>query len=107
WTWNNDWMRYNYNWARWYPDLTPGRYEGFVYVPEQHATTTKARYWISHAGGYTMRLLDQSANRGRWVSLNVYQFGGTRNDYVSLADVTYESWISRQIAFDAVKFVPR
>jgi len=107
WTWNNDWMRYNYNWARWYPDLTPGRYEVFVYVPEQHATTTKARYWISHAGGYTMRLLDQSANRGRWVSLNVYQFGGTRNDYVSLADVTYESWISRQIAFDAVKFVPR
>jgi hypothetical protein len=107
WTWNNDWMRYNYNWARWYPDLTPGRYEVFVYVPEQHATTTRARYWISHAGGYTMRLLDQSANRGRWVSLNAYQFRGTRSDYVSLADVTYEPYLSGMIAFDAVKFVPR
>jgi hypothetical protein len=107
WTWNNDWPRHNYNWARWNPNLQAGRYEVFVHVPDGYATTAQARYWISHSGGYTMRLLDQAANRGRWVSLGMYQFRGTGADYVSLADVTYEPWISRQIAFDAVKWVLR
>jgi hypothetical protein len=107
WTLNNDWPRYNYNWARWYPNLEPGQYEVFVHVPDRYTTTAKARYWISHSGGYTMRLIDQSANRGRWVSLGMYQFRGAKEDYVSLADVTYEPWISRYIAFDAVKWVPR
>jgi hypothetical protein len=107
WTLNNDWPRYNYNWVRWYPNLEPGRYEVFVRIPDQYATTARARYWISHSGGYTMRLVDQSANRGRWVSLGTYQFRGAKEDYVSLADVTYEPWISRYIAFDAVKWVPR
>lgn len=107
WTWNNDWPRHNYNWGRWYASLQPGRYEVFVHIPDQYATTAEARYWISHSGGYTMRLLDQSANRGRWVSLGMYQFRGTSADYVSLSDVTYEPWISRQIVFDAVKWVLR
>jgi hypothetical protein len=107
WTRNNDWPRHSYNWARWYPDLQPGRYEVFVHIPDQYATTARARYWISHTGGHTMRLIDQSSNRGRWVSLGMYQFRGTSDDYVSLADVTYETWISRYIAFDAVKWVPR
>lgn len=107
WTWNNDQVRPHYNWARWAPDLTPGRYEIFIYVPERNATTSQARYWISHLGGYTLRVLDQSANRGRWVSLGAYQFRGTSSDYVSLADVTFESYLSRSIAFDAVKWVSR
>jgi len=107
WTRNNNQRRDNYNWARWYPDLAPGRYEVFVYIPERYTTTSKARYWVSHRDGYKLRLVDQSANGSRWVSLGTYWFRGTRDDHVSLSDVTYEPYLSRLIAFDAVKWVPR
>ena len=107
WTRNNDRPRYNYNWARWYPDLAASRYEVFVHVPTAYASTTQARYWVSHSGGYTLRVVNQSANRGGWVSLGTYHFRGTRADHVSLSDVTYERYLSKMIAFDAVKWEPR
>jgi hypothetical protein len=107
WTRNNDRARTNYNWARWYPDLAPGRYEVFVYIPERYTTTSGARYWVSHRDGYAVRPVDQSANGDRWVPLGTYWFRGTRDDSVSLADVTHERYVSRLIAFDAVKWVPR
>ncbi|MFW6063045.1 MAG: PA14 domain-containing protein [Chloroflexota bacterium] len=107
WTKNNDRVRSNYNWARWYPDLAAGRYEVFVYIPERYTTTSAARYWISHEGGYSLRVVDQSANGDRWVSLGTYSFGGDDDDYVSLSDVTYERYLSRLIAFDAVRWVAR
>lgn len=107
WTRNNDRWRPNYNWARWYPDLAPGRYEVFVYIPERYTTTSRVRYWVSHRDGYTLRLVNQSTNGDRWVSLGTYWFRGSRDDYVSLADVTYEPYVSRLVAFDAVKWEPR
>ncbi|MGC9335263.1 MAG: PA14 domain-containing protein [Anaerolineae bacterium] len=107
WTKNNDYVRSNYNWARWYPNLKAGRYEVFVYVPHRFTTTAKARYWISHADGYKMRIVNQSAYSNQWVSLGTYRFQGNKNDYVSLADVTYEPYLSRLIAWDAVKWVRR
>jgi hypothetical protein len=78
-----------------------------VYVPERYTTTARARYWISHRNGYTLRVVDQSAHGGRWVSLGTYRFRGSKSDYVSLADVTFEPYLSRLIAFDAAKWVPR
>ena len=108
WTRNNDRQRSDYNWARWYADLAPGRYEVFVHVPERYTTTSSARYWVSHRDGYTLRLVDQSANGSRWVSLGTYWFTGPgSHDHVSLSDVTYEPYVSCLIAFDAVKWVPR
>lgn len=107
WTRNNDRRRYNYNWARWYPDLEPGRYEVFVYIPERYTTTSNARYWVSHANGFALRRVSQSANGDAWVSLGTYAFRGNDRDYVSLADVTYERYVSRLIAFDAVRWEPR
>ncbi len=107
WTKNNDRVRPNYNWARWYPKLQARRYEVFVYIPYRYSTTAQARYWISHTGGLTLRIVNQSANGDRWVSLGTYSFRGTSDDYVSLADVTFEPYLSRLIAFDAVKWVPR
>ena len=107
WTKNNDWVRPNYNWARWYPGLRAGRYEVLVYIPHRFTTTAKARYWVSHADGMTLRIVNQSAYSNQWVSLGTYRFRGTNDDYVSLADVTYETYLSRLIAFDAVKWVPR
>ena len=107
WTQNNARAQSGYNWGRWYPTLNSGRYEVFVYIPDRYTTTSGARYWVSHAGGYTLRVVNQSANGGRWVSLGTYQFHGTNEDYVSLADVTYEPYLSRLIAWDAVKWEPR
>jgi hypothetical protein len=107
WTRNNDMVRANYNWGRWYPDLVAGTYEVLVYIPERYSTTTGARYWISHRDGYTLQVINQSALGGQWVSLGTYRFQGTRGDYVSLSDVTFEPYISRLIAFDAVRFERR
>jgi hypothetical protein len=107
WTRNNDRARYNYNWARWYPDLSPGRYEVFAYIPERYTTTSRARYWVSHRDGLTPRIVDQSTNGDCWVSLGAYWFRGDGEDRVSLADVTYEPYVSRLVAFDAVKWEPR
>jgi len=107
WTWNNRTVAANYNWARWYPRLAPGRYEVYVYIPERYTTTANARYWVVHSGQYTLRTVNQSRTGSQWVYLGTYTFVGDGNEYVSLADVTYETYRSRLIAFDAVKWVPR
>jgi len=107
WTQNNDWARPGYNWGRWYPSLSAGRYEVFVYIPNRYSTSGRARYWISHAGGFTLRVVNQSAYSDRWVSLGTYTFRGDSRDYVSLADVTGETYLSRLLAWDAMKWVAR
>lgn len=107
WTLNNDWARQDYNWGRWYPNLSAERYEVFVYIPERYTTASAARYWISHADGFTLRVVNQSESGSRWISLGTYRFRGDDRDYVSLSDVTYESRLSRLVAWDAMKWEPR
>lgn len=107
WTYNNYSVQPYYNWARWYPSLQAGWYEVFVYVPYWYTTTSHARYWIRHASGYTLKIVDQSTTGGQWVSLGTYAFTGTSTDYISLSDVTYEPYRTRLIGFDAVKFERR
>jgi hypothetical protein len=112
WTFNNDWARTGYNWARWYPHFETstgaGKYEVFVYIPDRYTTTGRARYWVSHSGGYTLKILNQSLYHDQWVSLGTYTFRGSATlDYVSLSDVTGETRLSRLVAWDAVKWVPR
>jgi hypothetical protein len=107
WTRNNRSEQPNYNWARWYPALNQGRYEVFVYIPYRYTTTSAANYWVSHRDGFTKVVVDQNANGDKWVSLGTYNFRGTEQDYVSLNDITGESLLSRLIAFDAMRFVPR
>ena len=91
WTTNNYNANSNYNWGRWYPKLAARKYEVFVYIPHRFTTSGQARYWINHADGYTLRIVDQSAYSNQWVSLGTYRFRGTSEDYVSLADVTFET----------------
>lgn len=111
WAWNKSWYtRYywpGYNWARWYPDLAAGRYEVFVYIPERYTTSAEARYWVRHRDGFAVRIVDQSANGDRWVSLGTYWFSGDGEERVSLATPNHEADRSRLLAFDAVKWVPR
>jgi hypothetical protein len=104
WTYNNNTAQYDYNWARWYPELRAGWYRVYVYIPYWYTTTGQARYWISHAGGYTLRVVDQSDYDDEWVYLGRYRFEGNNEDYVSLADATYEPYRTRLIGFDAVKW---
>lgn len=94
-----------YNWGRWFPDLDPGAYEVSVFIPQRFTTTAQARYWISHSEGYTLRVVDQSANGNRWVTLGTFVFDGRGSDFVSLADVTYERE-ARLVAYDAVRWTP-
>jgi hypothetical protein len=107
WTRNNDYVRPNYNWGRWYPNLSAGRYEVFVYVPSNYANTTQARYWVSHRDGYTLKIINQNAYSDQWVSLGTYTFVAGNTNYVSLSDVTYETYLSKMVAWDAVKWEPR
>jgi hypothetical protein len=111
WARNKNWfVRYQwpgYNWGRWYPNLAPGRYEVFAYIPDRYTTSTEARYWIKHSGGYTLRIVDQSANGNRWISLGTYDFNGDGEDRLSLATPTHEADRSSLLAFDAVKWVRR
>ena len=107
WTYNNDYARGNYNWARWYPSLAAGRYEVFVFIPAKNATTTSARYWVSHRDGFTLKVVNQLNYSDQWVSLGTYWFRGNSNDYVSLSDVTGESYLTRIVGFDAVKWESR
>jgi hypothetical protein len=107
WTYNNYNIQAYYNWARWYPKLAAGYYQVYVYVPYQYSTTAQARYWVVHAGYYTLKIVNQSTLGDQWVSLGTYYFNGLGSEYVSLADVTYETYHTRLIAFDAVKWVPQ
>lgn len=107
WTQNNDWARPQYNWGRWYPSLRAGRYEVFVYIPDRFSTTSNAVYWVSHAGGFTKRLVNQNNYSEQWVSLGIYNFQGTAKDYLSLSDVTGERYLSRLVVWDAAKWEAR
>jgi hypothetical protein len=108
WTWNNDVVRTGFNYGRWYPALVAGaRYEVFAHIPNLFSTTGKARYWVAHADGFTLHPVNQNLPGPYWASLGTYRFTGTSSDYVSLSDVTYETRLSRMVAFDAMKFEPR
>jgi hypothetical protein len=107
WTFNNDILRPGYNYARWYPQLSTGSYEVFAHIPNQFSTTGNARYWISHANGFTLHPVDQNRPGPYWASLGTFNFAGTSGDYVSLSDITFEPRLSRIVASDAVKWEPR
>jgi hypothetical protein len=93
--------------AWWYPRLAAGRYEVFVFIPDRYTTTSSAVYLVSHAGGAAQRIVSQSANGGRWVSLGAYDFRGDDRDFVSLSAATGEGKGARLVGFDAVKWTVR
>ena len=108
WTFNNTYAAPSYNWARWHPTLSaPGNYEVSAYIPSGLASTLNARYWIYHAGRYDLAPRSQVFYANQWVSLGTYYFSAAGGEFVSLSDVTYECYLCRTLAWDAVKFSPR
>ena len=96
------------NWARWYAPLTrAGNYEVSVYLPAGLGTTLNARYEIAHGNTHDFRALNQSLYAKQWVSLGIYHFSATGDEYVSLSDVTYEPSQSTRVVADAVRFTAR
>ncbi len=96
------------NWGRWTPTLsTPGNYEVFVFVPSNYATTRNARYTVYHNGLWNTRSVNQYIYYDQWVSIGTFYFNAAGGEFVFLPDITYEPYLSRRIAFDAIKFVYR
>mgnify|MGYP005852740673 CR=1 FL=1 len=96
-------------WARWDPRLPkPGRYEVSVFVPDRHATTTRARYKIHGVvgrPGETVAEVNQSRYTDLWVSLGVFDFDPVADPtagVIFLNDLTGEK--GREVAFDAIRW---
>ncbi|MGQ9585730.1 MAG: golvesin C-terminal-like domain-containing protein [Anaerolineae bacterium] len=93
------------NWAVWDPTLSlDGCYQVEAYVPFYYYATSNANYEIHHRDGYTFRSVDQWANPNRWVALGNFPYLVGSPDYVLLSDITYEAYLSRWIAFDAIRW---
>ena len=96
------------NWARWYAPLAhAGTYEVSVYVPAGIGTTIDARYEIAHRDTHDFRAFNQSLYAKQWVSLGVFYFAATGDEYVALSDVTYEPFQTTRVVADAVRFAAR
>ncbi len=99
------------NWAIWRPDLPiAGMYEVFVHIPACSGEgipeyTESAQYRLYHRDGGRMLVVDQSAERGRWVSLGVFRFRQGTSGYLYLNDIAADHW--RSLWFDAARWVLR
>jgi uncharacterized protein (TIGR03382 family) len=85
-----------------------GRYRVEVYTDASLAQTQRARYTVTHAGGTTEVVIDQSATTG-FQSLGEFDFTADAPGSVHLGDNTGEAYISSAkiaIMFDAVRVTP-
>ena len=95
-------------WAEWRDELPQnGLYEIAVFLPNRHATTTRARYKVHGIVGTTTEVvidINQHRNRNAWVALGVFDLDRHMENAgrVFLNDVTGET--DKEIAFDAVRF---
>jgi hypothetical protein len=91
-------------WAEWRPALpTAGQWEVWAYIPNHHATTTYARYRISHLDGQTEAPVNQSGYNNEWAILGTYRFAPGQG-YVRLTNFTGEFGKRRMVGFDSICF---
>ena len=104
WTYNSVYQVFNY--ATWTPNLPgAGYYDVSIYVPRNYADTRSARYRVFHNGQRHDVWIAQSLYFDKWVKLGQFYFSGQGGEYVYLSDNTHETYASRRLAFDAIKFV--
>lgn len=104
WTWNS--RTQTYNWAKWFPYVSvPGNYDVYVYIPSRYHGSKSARYVVSLNGAQHARVVNQNNYYNQWVSLGTYYLSGGSGEYVYLSDATGETYGTRFVGFDAVKFV--
>lgn len=105
WTYTNGSTVSNY--ATWTPNLpADGVWQVQVFVPAPHATTTNARYVVTHNGQQSVVPVNQNNIYNDWVTLGYWYFPPYTVRYarVALDDATNESPY-REIGFDAVRFI--
>lgn len=104
WTYNSVYQVYNY--AKWTPNLPgAGYYDVYAFVPRNYADTRSARYRIFHNGQRDDVWLGQYKYFDQWAKLGTFYFHDGGGEYVYLSDNTHESYATKRIAFDAMKFV--
>jgi len=97
-------------WARWDPQIRQsGWYTIEAFVPNQHATSGKARYkvhGIRGASGETILTLPQAYYNNDWATLGTFQIDAAAKDpgVIFLNDWTFEP--GREVAFDAIRWRP-
>lgn len=105
--------------ATWNFPGTPGRYNIFVYVPNNHATTDAAQYTIRHTESPDRSWSKQSAwaavdqsdypniYHSSWVYVGTYYFSNQYGtDYVRLESQPLDPVTDTMMAADAVRFAP-
>ena len=103
-TYNNDGYGDD-NVGTWRPNLpVSGTYEVSAYIPWNHGTTTHAHYTVFAADGIHDIAVNQNALSNVWVSLGTYPLSSGTAGYVRLVDTTGETYNTKQIGFDSVKF---
>ncbi len=104
WTYNSVYQVYNY--ASWTPTLPgAGYYTVYAFIPRNYADTRSACYRIFHDGQRHDAWVAQNLYFDQWVSLGTYYFSATGGEYVYLSDNTHETYATRRLGFDAMKFV--
>lgn len=106
-TWNGGSTRDNY--ARWTFDLSKiagtRKYKAEAYVTSTHAGTLKADYHINTSAGVTHAVVNQNALSNQWANLGSFNLA-SGSAWVELDDVTGETPLSKEIAFDAIRLTP-
>lgn len=69
-----------------------GHYEVFSYIPENNATTHKAKYQIHHDGKDDYAVVNQNDIYAKFVSLGTHYFAAGGGQYVRLNDSTGENY---------------
>lgn len=98
------------NYGKWTPILpSAGNYQVYAFIPSRYANSRSVRYRIFHNGVRNDKVVNQSWYSNQWVSLGTYYFDASNDgsEFVIVYDNTGEAYLSRYIAFDAVKFVKR
>ncbi|MGP4009901.1 golvesin C-terminal-like domain-containing protein [Streptomyces sp. 4N124] len=83
-----------------------GQARVYAHIPDHGAQTTQATYEIKTAFGTRTKTISQDANQSnKWVDLGFYRFNDTVPE-VSLSNFTSDGTGDKDIAWDAIAFVP-
>lgn len=97
------------NFAIWSVNLAEaGRYQLEAYTDASLARSVQAPYVVTHAGGVTEVIIDQTAIDG-FQSLGAFDFAAGAGQQVRLDDNTGEPWSATngtQLVFDALRITP-
>lgn len=92
----------------WTPDIqSRGEYAVYVSYKTLPASTSSARYTVSHLGGKSEFIVNQKMGGGTWIYLGTFEFAEGEQGYVTLDNGTPEGYrmeVGGIVTADAVRF---